>query len=176
MPEGSTTNIALFGLIGAVVAAAPGMLGVLSAWLKNRDAISQAMRNIELAKAEVEFVSAWLEVAAGLDDDESFAHRKEQARTRLDRLMQINEGEVERREVETAARTEEGKSHHLGFYIYSGFFFAMLLGSGVNDQDELSFEYFRQEMVGEGGVVILIFGIIWIALFVKYLRSRRRPA
>ena len=52
----------------------------------------------------------------------------------------------------------------------------MLLGSGVNDQDDFSFEYFRQEMAGEGGVVILLFGTVWLVLFVKYLRSRRRLA
>lgn len=176
MPEGTATNIALFGLIGAIVAAAPGMLGVLAAWLKNRDSISQAMRNIELAKAEVEFISAWLEVSAGLDADESLEHRREQARTRLDRLMQVNEGEVKRREVETAARTDAGKTRHLGFYIYSGFFFAMLLGSAVNDQDDFSLDYFMQEMAGDGGVVILVFGIPWLIVFVKYLRSRRRLA
>jgi hypothetical protein len=176
MLEGSATNIALLGLIGAIVAAAPGLLGVLATWVKNRDDISRAMRNLELAKTEVEFISAWLEVSAGLDADESLEHRREQARTRLDRLMQVNEVEVERREVEKTARTEVGKTSHLGFYIYSGFFFAMLLGSGIDDQDEFSFEYFKQEMAGEGGVVILLFGIVWLVLFVKSFRSRRRLA
>ena len=60
MSEGT---IAFFGLIGAAIGAIPGVLGVVIPWLRNRDKNSQAMRELDLAKKEVEFVSAWLEAA-----------------------------------------------------------------------------------------------------------------
>ena len=46
MLEGSATNIALLGLIGAIVAAAPGLLGVLATWLKNRDDIERVLSDL----------------------------------------------------------------------------------------------------------------------------------
>jgi len=80
----ANTNIALFGLIGALLGAIPGMLGVLFSWLKSRDSASRSLKNIEPAKAEVDFISAWLEIVSTLVDDESIKILHTTAQNRLE--------------------------------------------------------------------------------------------
>ena len=49
----SEFNIALLGLLGAVVGAVPVLVGVVGAWFKDRDRIAAEKRTLELAKLEV---------------------------------------------------------------------------------------------------------------------------
>ncbi|MCP4328356.1 MAG: hypothetical protein GY791_07970 [Alphaproteobacteria bacterium] len=171
-------NLALFGLLGAFVGAVPGILGVLYTWFKNRDAVSRSLRRIELAKSEVEFISTWLEVASSLDDDEALERRRQAARTRLDRLIDLTEEEIERRAVESKEDDVAPKKArgNIWFYVYSGFFFFMMLGASIDDQNNFSIPYLIKEISGEGGVVLLVFGIPWAVLFVRFLLSKRRSA
>lgn len=172
----ASTNIALFGLIGALVGAIPGILGVLFNWLKSRDTVSRSMKRMELAKAEVDFISAWLKTVSTLADDESLMSLQNTARTRLDRLMQITEQEVEVKTEESIEAKESPKKikRSLWFYIYTGFFFFMLLGASINDQGNVSFEQLKNELSGDGGIALIVFGIPWVILFVRYLLSLRK--
>jgi len=172
----ASTNIALFGLIGALVGVVPGILGVLFSWLRSRDSVSRSLKNIELAKAEVDFISAWLKTVSTLVDDESLKPLQETARNRLDRLMDLTEEGIEERtdeSLETKASPKQVK-RSFWFYIYTGFFFFMLFGSSIDDQNNVSYEYFINELSGEGGFAILFFGIPWVILFVRYHLSKRK--
>jgi len=168
------TAIALFGLLGAFVGAVPGLLGVLFNWLKNRDSISRSLRNIELAKSEVEFISHWLEVVSTLDDDEVLKARRKTAQARLDKLMLQTEEESERRAIKAieAEVTPKQVRKNIGFYIYSGFFFFMLFGASIDDAGDVSIPHLLDELSGDGLIAIILFGVPWIYLFIRYLRTK----
>ena len=170
----ANTNIALFGLIGALVGAVPGILSVLITWLKGRDAVSRSLKNIELAKAEVEFISIWLDTVSGLVVDESLETRKEAARSRLDRLMQLTAESIEERLDESTQHkgTPVKTSKDLWFYVYSGFFFFVIFGAGIDEKDEFSIPHLISEVTGDGALPMLVLGSIWAFLFVRFILSR----
>ena len=48
----------------------------------------------------------------------------------------------------------------------------MILGSSIDDEGDVSGDYFMAEMSGDGGFAILMFVIIWVVFFVRRLRSK----
>ena len=174
--SGSSSTIALFGLIGALVGAVPGMLGVVFTWLKNRDSITRSLRKIELAKAEVEFISKWLEVASTLDKEKTLENHRQTARIRLDKLMTQAEAEEERRTVESIEVEETPKRirKNMGLYIYSGFFFFLLFGASIDKEtNNPSLSHLLEEVTTfPGASAILVFGLPWVYFFTRYLIGR----
>lgn len=169
-----SSSIAIFGLIGALIGAAPAVLGVLFPWLKGRDAVSRSLKKIELLKAEVDFISAWTQAISSVTEHDELKVKKETARARLDDLMQISEKEISETSTE-AQKIQSGsvkKRKSLAFYIYSGFFFFMLFGSSINDDDNPSLSYMIDELTSSDGLAgLIVFGIPWVFLFIRWYRS-----
>ncbi|MEH6651515.1 MAG: hypothetical protein V7707_15925 [Motiliproteus sp.] len=166
----TSITIAMFGLVGALLGAVPGILGVFFTWLRNRDSVQRSLKKVELAQAEVELIGSWLTVVSKLDDDDFLQQKQQTARDRLDGLMASIDAQLERDVVDTVAQRKPQRS--LGFYIYSGFFFAMLLGTAVDDNDDFSWDYFAAAIVGEDGFILLLFALPWLYLLVKHIRAR----
>jgi hypothetical protein len=170
MPEPSS-NIAIFGLIGALIGAVPAVLGVLFTWLKGRDTVSRSLKKIELLKAEVDFIKAWTEAISSVVEHDELKSRKEAARARLDDLMQITEKDLSEtcQDIQSDSVTTR-KS--LGFYIYSGFFFFIIFGSSINDDDIPSLSYMIDELTSSDGVsMLIVIGIPWLILLIRWYRS-----
>lgn len=176
MTDGSS-NIALFGLIGALAGTIPGLLGVFFGWLKSRDSLTRTQKSIEVAKAEVDFISEWVKAAESTSEGEELSTRKQLARDRLDALLKVTEEDAERiskstREIKTS---EVSSKKSLAFYIYSGFFFFLLLGSAVDENDDFSISYFMSEMMSEdGAITVAAFGIPWIIWFIHRWRVKNK--
>lgn len=166
----TSITIALFGLVGALLGAIPGILGVFFNWLRNRDSVQRSLKKVELAQAEVELIGSWLSVVSKLDDEAYFQQKQQTARERLDGLMGSIDIEIERAVVDPSEQRKPQRS--LGFYIYSGFFIALLLGTAVNDNDDFSWDYFTAAIVGEEGFILLLFALPWLYLLAKQLRAR----
>ncbi|MCW9051331.1 MAG: hypothetical protein OQJ91_03255 [Motiliproteus sp.] len=140
-------------------------------WLKTPDNLTKSLRNIELEKAEVDFISAWLETTAKVTTDkEDLKSRKDSARLRLDKLMQFAEESIDEIS-DTAIRPnvhpkEEKKS--TGFYIYSDFFFFTMFGASLDDEDEISVSHFIEKVTSsDGAAAFILFGVIWLIRLVK---------
>ncbi|MBL4583686.1 MAG: hypothetical protein JKX83_03615 [Pseudomonadales bacterium] len=170
----TSTNIALFGLMGAFVGVVPGVLGVLVAWLKSRDSVATHLKNIEVSKAELDFITAWLSTASCLPYDEATKALEHKARARLHQLIQTTETTLPLHSAPAAELNQTGRksSRFSWFYIYSGFLWFMILGSSIDDEGDVSGDYFMAEMSGDGGFAILMFVIIWVVFFVRRLRSK----
>jgi len=172
------TSIALFGLLGALAGTVPGLLGVLFGWLKSRDTITKAMKKVELSKAEVEFTSSWIDTMSKVSDGDELETQKALAKNRLDELMQMtNEDidEIEQSKQTTANKPKEKSS--VAFYVYSGFYFFLLLGASVDAQDNFSLSFFLNELStpdSELGSTIYFFSFIWIVWFVYRLYTNRK--
>jgi hypothetical protein len=172
----SSTTLALFGLIGACIGAIPGVLNAAFTWFKNKDAVSRSLKEIELAKSEVEFISSWLETVTQFDDDEELIRQRQSARSRLGKLMCSTEERIERRaleSVEVQAAPKKSRAS-LAFYIYTGFFVFMVFGASIDATNSPSVDQLMKELSGEGGVILLVFGIPWLVLFVRFLLSKRK--
>lgn len=170
----ASSNIAIFGLIGALIGAVPGVLSVLFSWLKGRDAVSKSLKKMELLKAEVDFISAWTDAVTSVTEPNELRERKDAARERLDALMKISEGDVqevtdESRQVKTLSVR---KRKSFGFYVYTGFFFFMLFGASINDQNKPSLSNLVDELTSsDGATAVILFGIPWLILLIRWYRS-----
>lgn len=173
----ASSNIALFGLIGALIGTVPGVLGVLFTWLKSRDAVTRSIKNIELAKIDVEFTSAWVAAVSSVADEEMLQARKEFALARLDKLMRLAEIDTAERAVESLEIEASPKKapKPLVFYIYSGFFFFVLFGASIDEQDNVSLSYFITDITtGDGLYGFAFLSVIWVVFLVQHIRSKRK--
>lgn len=50
----------------------------------------------------------------------------------------------------------------------------MLFGSSIDEQNNASYEFFNNELSGEVGIALLVSGIPWVFLFIRYLLSKRQ--
>ncbi len=165
------SNIAIFGLIGALIGAVPAVLGVLFTWLKGRDAVSRSLKKMELLRAEVDFISAWTEAVSSVVEHDELNIRKETARTRLDELMQITEKDISENSKELKIDSVK-KRKSLALYIYSGFFSFVIFGSSIDDDDNPSLSYMIDEITSSDGATgIIVIAIPWVFLLIRWYRS-----
>ena len=174
MSEGT---IAFFGLIGAAIGAIPGVLGVVIPWLRNRDKNSQAMRELDLAKKEVEFISAWLEAASSIADEEDRKAIQREARARLDSLMSANKATSESLIATQAVEAQEKprRKGSMALLMYLGFFLFMMFGASIDEQNNSSIEKLLSELAAETEVFVL-FTLPLVFLLWRWHRSGRVAA
>ena len=168
MSEGT---IAFFGLIGAAIGAIPGVLGVVIPWLRNRDKNSQAMRELDLAKKEVEFISAWLEAASSIADEEDRKAIQREARARLDSLMSANRIATQAVEAQEKPR----RKGSMALLMYLGFFLFMMFGASIDEQNNSSIGKLLSELAAETEVFVL-FTLPLVFLLWRWHRSGRVAA
>ena len=172
-------TIAFFGLIGAAIGAIPGMLGVVVPWLRNRDKTSRAMRDLDLAKKEVEFISAWLDAVAAITDEEERKAAQKDARARLDSVMCASR-EASDSLVATQIADRQEKRQRKGsilLFAYLGFYLFMLLGASIDENDDVSLAHFVKELGSEDTVAALIvFALPLLFLAWRWHRSGRVAA
>lgn len=168
MPE---SNIAWFGLLGAIVGAIPALIGAVVPWVRDRDRIATAKRTMELAKLEVEFVSAWIDAASKLSGDEMDA-QKAVARARLYRLLG-DSAPLELRSDVGPTGSVKGKGR-AAFLIYLGFYCFMIFGASIDDSKGVSLSHLVNELRGVGGPVLLVLAMPLVALLVRWRRYAKR--
>lgn len=170
-----SANLAIFGLIGAIIGTVPGILGALITWMKGRDSISKSLKKIELLKAEVDLISAWTEAMSSVVGNDELKVRRESVRVRLDALMQqITEEDIieNSNEIRKIQRAPEKKRKSLAFYIFSGFFFFMIFGASIDDEDNPSSTHLVHELTSsDGATAIIFFSIVWVILLIRWYRS-----
>ncbi len=168
----SETNIALFGLIGAIVGAIPALLGVVVPWLRDRDRTSTDRRNIELAKAEVELISTWLDAVNKVPGDEH-GNIKALARERLYRLLDVSAPIVHQRDMVPAVAAGE-RPKRGAFFIYLGFYCFLLFGASIDDSNNVSLSHLLSEATGEGAAPLIVLCVPLIFLFIRWRRSVKK--
>lgn len=165
-------SIAWFGLIGAIVGAVPGLLGVVVPWLKDRDRTSAQKRYIELAKAEVELISAWLD-AIGKVAGDKHENVRDRARERLDRLFCIEATLAEREDIGTTAPSGD-RPKSTAFFVYLGFYCFLLFGTSIDDSGNASIDQLLMEASGEGMGALIVMFVPLLLLFIRWRRSIKR--
>lgn len=166
--------IAIFGLIGAFVGIVPGILTLVMNWLRNRDNVSRTLRELELAKSELEFLDRWLALADKLEQDEQVLAEQQRAKARLLSLVSKLEFSYSGLGLAlTSVPSPKRQRKKVAFYSYSGFLGFILLGSTINDDGEFDWDYFLNEIQGDGTTALIFFGIIWVWLLLRFLRSAR---
>ena len=169
----SEFNIALLGLLGAVVGAVPVLVGVVGAWFKDRDRIATEKRTLELAKLEVEFVSAWIDTAAKFSGDE-VETQKAMARARLCRLL-ADEAPTEMRSSGGPIRSAKGTGR-TAFLIYLGFYCFMIFGASIDDDNNVSLSHLMNELQGEGAGAMTVLAVPLVVLLVRWRRLVKRAS
>jgi hypothetical protein len=168
-------NIAMYGLIGAIIGAIPALLGVVAPWLRDRDRVSTEKRRIELAKAEVEFISAWLDAVEKAPGD----NVKTIKLLALDRLSQLFDSNTQNVFQDSAAPqgANDIKSSRLkrgAFFVYLGFYCFMILGMSTDDSKNPSFSTLLKDIRSDGGFTLILFSIPLIWLFIRSRRPVKR--
>lgn len=161
-------NIAWLGLLGAVVGAVPALIGAVVPWLRDRDRISTEKRAFELAKLEVEFVSAWIDAASKLSGDEVEAP-KAIARARLYRLISDKpSGELRSSVGPSGSAKGKGRA---AFFIYLGFYCFMVFGASIDESDNVSLSHLVKELSGDGMYALIVFAVPLVPLLIRWRRS-----
>lgn len=167
-------SIAMFGLIGAAIGAVPGILGVLIPWLRNRDDVARASRNLELARKEVEFIGSWLKTMSEVCNESEMASLKLQARQRLDQLLVAGD-EASAQLQPPPPEAVPAPKRRLGMlsYVYLGFFGFMMFGASIDENDEVSLDYFLQEISsGDGQTALIVFAIPLLFILFRWWRPK----
>lgn len=166
-------SIAMFGLIGASIGAIPGILGVLIPWLRNRDDVARASRNLELARKEVEFIGSWLQTMSEVCSESEMASLKLQARQRLDQLLVA--GDEASAQLQPPPAAAPAPKRRLGTlsYVYLGFFGFMMFGASIDENDEVSLDYFLNEISGgDGQMALIVFAVPLLFIFYRWWRPK----
>ncbi len=169
----------LIGLIGAAIGVIPALIGVIIPWLRNRDKTSQAMRDLDLAKKEVEFILAWLEAASSISDDVDRKSIQSDARSRLNSLMSASTETSESLLSHQIAHRKEKprRKGSLLLFSYLGFYLFMLFGASIDDQNNVSLTHLIAEIFSEDGwIILIVFGLPLVFLFLRWYRSGRISA
>jgi len=121
----------------------PGAFGAFlpkfSDWMVSRSERSVALRRIELARQEMDFIKSWLEVVTELNS-EQLNIKKQQAEEYLAALL----GSVvisPEKEACQSSLSRLNLFYNILFYACSGFFLVLMFGTSIDDKtDEMSIE------------------------------------
>lgn len=175
----SSSLIPLFGLIGAIIGAVPGLLGAIIPWLRDKDRVAQKKRDLEVAKLEVELIAAWIDAISKVPD-QTVETLKSHARTRLLQILDTGlrapdvVGSAKPVAAQAAVHIIRPWATRISFYTYLGFYVFLLLGASIDDAKGVSLSHLFSELThSPGSYTMVVLSIPLAILFWRWRLSRR---
>jgi len=161
-------------LLGALIGAIPGALGVLVPWLRSRESSVRLGREIALGRSRVEFLEAWLQAHAAAGPAEGADDARAEVRDLLGSILSSLQPSLDPKVGQDIALARGSESRvrvrralFLGFL---GFTLFGLGGSFLDDGGNFSgLDNFDADLV----LGFLFFAVVVLVLFVRWRTAVR---
>ncbi len=161
--DGASIN-AIIAVIGAILAVSIKFFDAIGFWKKSRDKNLLEEKQANQTFAEIKLIKSWLEAVSSSADGAELESRRKLALTRLDNLMTNYQVSIQPQE--NIKVVSKNKKNNTWFYVMSAFLAVAILGMFVDDEDELSINYFLENLDTDTIIGFCFVLIVWVYFLV----------
>ena len=167
MDGGGTSINAIIAVIGAFLAVSIKFFDAVGSWKKSRDKNQLEKKEANHTFEEIKLIKTWLEAVSSSADGAELESRRKLALTRLDNLMtNYQKNNQPQENIINIQAVSDKKKSNTWFYVMSAFLAVAILGMFVDEEDELSMNYFLANLDTDAIIGFSFVLIVWVYFLV----------